>query len=124
MGMEFITVRADSETVKMFDAEAKSLGISRSELLRELMIAVKDCRGILSARKMQKLPVFKNLEDKAAEWLLDNMPDDLTPDMLYVLGGIFHNLANDMMGTYKNDRTAESENIVENVAKDLESNNE
>ena len=124
MGMEFITVRAEAETVKAFDQEAKRLGMSRSGLLRELMMSVKDCSGIISAKKMEKLPVFKKLEDKAVDWLYAEMPDNLTPDMLYVLGGIFHLIANDMMGIKKTDRPSVSEVKVTDIVKDLESFNQ
>jgi hypothetical protein len=119
MAMEFITVRADSETVKTFDEEAKTLGMSRSELLRELMIAVRDCRGILSAKKMERLPAFKKLEDNAAEWLIDNMPDSLSPDMLYVLGGVFHNLANDMMKIRESDKPMTGRKEIEKTLNNL-----
>ena len=118
MGMEFITVRAGSETVQAFDKEAKNLGMSRSELLRELMIAVKDCRGILSAKRMEKYLAFKNLEDRAAEWLMENMPDNLNSEQMYVLGGVFHCLADEMMRIRGPDvELLDEEQIVDTVAK-------
>lgn len=124
MSMEFVTVRADAETVRAFDEEAKRLGTSRSGLLRELMVAVKDCYGIISAKKMGKLPAFKKLEDKAAEWLIENMPDKLSPEMLFVIGGVFHLIANDMMGIKKSNRLVISETEVKDIVKDLKAFNE
>ena len=120
MGMEFITVRADSATVKAFDEEAKSLGKSRSQPLRELMITVKDCQGILSAKRMERLPALKKREDRAAEWLLDNMPSKLTPDQLYVLSGLFHLLASDMMGIKGSRRKGMKQKQVTRIVDKLE----
>jgi len=121
MKQEFVTVRVDSEVLKAFNNEAERLEMSRSELLREFMIRVKDCYGVIAAKKLEKLSGMKKLETQAAEWVMNNMPDELTPEMRYVIGGIFHLLANDLMRIGVHEKATINEANVEDTIANLES---
>ncbi len=94
---QFVAVRVTSEIVRSLDEVAAQRGISRSTLIRDLLT---NCHSLYcfleSERERQKTDKII-LNGNISQWVLDNMPEGMTPDFLRFLGQSMHHAAEIMV---------------------------
>lgn len=122
-----LSIRVQDNLLKKLDEEASLHRLSRSEFMKLLVENCEACYDIIATKKLEQSAKMLELESKAGAWMVDNvLPDRVAPEMLFILGGVWHKLGSDMMWLAKkrfdiND-TSKVDAVVEKLDKEVSEN--
>jgi predicted transcriptional regulator len=94
---EFIAVRVAPEVVRSLDEVASQRGISRSTLVRELLTNCHSFYNFLESEKARQQTDKIILDGNLSQWILNHMPESMTPDWVHFLGEVMHHVADEMV---------------------------
>jgi hypothetical protein len=107
--------------IKKLDQEASQHRLSRTEFLKLLVENCSECYDIIATKKLETSAKMVELENAAADWMREEVtPTMATPEMLFVLGGIWHRIGNDMMNLAKDRFDINDMRKVEEVVEKLD----
>jgi hypothetical protein len=93
----FIAVRVTDDVIKSLDDVSAQRGITRSDLIRELL---QNCHSFYKFIEMEKARQQTDritLNGNLSKWILNNMPEEMTPEWVHFLGEVMHHAADEMV---------------------------
>ena len=97
-----LSIRVQDNLLKKLDDEAALHRLSRSEFMKLLVENCSECYDIVAQKKLERSAKMVELESQAGEWMVDKvLTNKIAPEMLFILGGVWHKLGHDMMGLAK-----------------------
>jgi len=95
MASEFATLslKIEPEYIEALDKVAKEQGITRSQLLRDICRNAASLYGTIKAERDRKITEKNELENSLSQWVVDNSPKDITPELMHFLGEVMHRAA-------------------------------
>lgn len=106
----FIAIRVPPEIVESLDEVATQRGISRSTLIRELLANCHSFYNFLESERAKQQSDRIILDGNLSEWILNNMPESMTPDWVHFLGEVMHHVAEKMVAQEKGEGDEQSTN--------------
>jgi len=103
---QFIALRVPPEIVKSLDEVAVQSGKSRSKVIRDLLENCHSLYRFLEAERKRQQTEIIILDGNITGWVLDNIPEGVTPDLLHFLGQVMHHAADKMGQPIKREKTA------------------
>jgi predicted transcriptional regulator len=92
-----IAVRVSGDVVKSLDEVAAKRGITRSDLIRELMANCHSFYKFIETEKAKQQTDRITLDNNLSQWVLNNMPADMTPEWVHFLGEVMHHVADKLV---------------------------
>jgi nitric oxide reductase activation protein len=89
----FVAVRVTPEIAKSVDEVAVQRGISRSALVRDLLANCHSLYSLLESERRGQQSDRIALDGNLSQWVLDNMPNGTTTEMLDFLGRVMQRAA-------------------------------
>jgi predicted transcriptional regulator len=89
----FIAVRVPPEVIESLDQVAERSGQSRSRVIRDLMENCHSLHRFLEAERKRQQTERIALDGNITDWVLNNIPQGVTPDLLHFLGQVMHHAA-------------------------------
>ena len=105
---QFVAVRVTPEIVKSLDEVATQRGISKSTLIRELLANCHSFYRFLESEKAKQQSDRIILDGNLSEWILNNMPESLTPDWVHFIAEVMHHAAEKMVVREKGEGDGQS----------------
>ncbi len=93
----FVAVRVSDDVVKSLDEVAAKRGISRPDLVRELLANCHSFYNFIEMEKARQQTDRITLNGNLSKWILNNMPKDMTPEWVHFLGEAMHHVADNMV---------------------------
>ncbi len=92
-----IAVRVSDDVVKSLDEVAAKCGISRPDLTRELLANCHSFYRFIETEKARQQTDRITLNGNLSQWILNNMPEDMTPEWVHFLGEVMHHVADKLV---------------------------
>lgn len=92
-----IAIRVPPDVIESLDEVAAQSGKSRSKVMRDLLENCHSLYRFLEAERKRQQTEKIVLDGNITEWVLNNIPDGVTSDLLHFLGQVMHHAA-DRMG--------------------------
>jgi hypothetical protein len=92
----FIAIRVPPDVINSLDEVAAQSGKSRSEVIRDLLANCHSLYRFLEAERKRQQTERIVLDGNITQWVLDNIPDGVTSDLLHFLGQVMHHAAERM----------------------------
>ena len=92
----FIAVRVPPDVIRSLDRVARKARITRPQLIRDLLSNCQPLYSFLQAERKRQQSERIALEGDISDWLLDNVPEGMTPDLMHFLGQAMHHVAAEM----------------------------
>lgn len=89
----FIAVRVTPDIIKSLDEVARQRGISRSMLIRDLLANCHALYKFLETERERQRSDRILLNGNLSQWVLDNMPEKINPELLHFIGEVMHHAA-------------------------------
>jgi hypothetical protein len=89
----FIAVRVPPEVIESLDNVAERSGKTRSKIIRELLENCHSLYRFLEAERKRQQTERIALDGNITDWVLNNIPEGVTPDLLHFLGQVMHHAA-------------------------------
>jgi len=93
----FIAVRVPPKVVRSLDEVAAQRGISRSMLIRELLANCHSFYRFIESERARQQTDRIILNGNLSQWILENMPENMTPDWVHFIGEVMHHVAEEMV---------------------------
>jgi len=90
---KFIAVRVTSEILESLDQVALVRGKSRSTLIRDLLANCHSLYHFLELERARQRTDRIMLDGDLSQWVLDNMPQDMTTEALQFVGEVMRHAA-------------------------------
>ena len=93
----FIAIRVSPEVIKSLDEVAAQRNITRSALIKELL---SNCHSFYRFIELERARQHTDriiLDGNLSQWILNNMPENMTPEWVRFLGEIMHQVADKMI---------------------------
>jgi hypothetical protein len=100
----FIAVRVPPEIIKSLDDVAAQSGITRPDLIKQLLANCHSFYKFIEAEKARQQTDHITLNGNLSKWILNNMPEEMTPDWVHFLGEVMHHVAEQMVAKGKPDQ--------------------
>jgi hypothetical protein len=88
-----LSAKLESEYVDALTKVAKVRGITRSQLLREFAANAESLYEFLEAERRRQQSDKLVLDGNLSQWILENMPNGVTSEMLDFLGNVMKHAA-------------------------------
>ena len=92
-----IAVRVSDDVVKSLDEVAAKRGINRPDLIRELLANCHSFYRFIETEKARLQTDRITLDGNLSQWILNNMPEDMTPEWVHFLGEVMHHVADKLV---------------------------
>jgi predicted transcriptional regulator len=92
-----IAVRVSDDVVKSLDEVAVKRGITRPDLIRELLANCHSFYSFIETEKARQQTDRITLNGNLSQWILNNMPEDMTPEWVHFLGEVMHHVADKLV---------------------------
>ena len=92
-----IAVRVSDDVVKSLDEVAAKRGINRPDLIRELLANCHSFYRFIELEKARQQTDRITLNGNLSEWILNHMPENMTPEWVHFLGEIMHHVADKLV---------------------------
>ncbi len=89
----FIAIRVPPDVIQSLDEVAVQSGKSRSKVIRDLLENCHSLYRFLEAEKKRQQTEKIVLDGNITEWVVSNIPHEVTPDLLHFLGQVMHHAA-------------------------------
>ncbi|MBM2825483.1 MAG: 1 protein [Dehalococcoidales bacterium] len=93
----FISIRVPPEIIKSLDEVAVERGITRPDLIRELLANCHSFYRFIETEKARQQTDRITLDDNLSEWILNHMPEEMTPEWVHFLGEVMHHVADKLV---------------------------
>ena len=93
----FIAIRVPPEIIKSLDEVAAQRGISRPALIKELLANCNSFYRFIELEKARKQTDKITLDGNLSQWILNHMPEEMTPEWVHFLGEVMHHVAENMV---------------------------
>ena len=95
MASQFATLslKIEPEYIQALDRVAEEQGITRSQLLRDICRNAASLYGTIKAERDRKITEKNELENSLSQWVVDNSPKDVSPELMHFLGQVMHRAA-------------------------------
>jgi len=97
----FIAIRVPPEIIKSLDEVAVKRGITRPTLIKELLANCHSFYRFIELEKARQQTDKITLDGNLSEWILNHMPENMTPEWVHFLGEVMHHVADDMVDQAK-----------------------
>ena len=97
MANPFISIRLPPEIIKSLDEVAAKRGITRPALIKELLANWHSFYKFIEREKTRQQTDKITLDGNLSEWILNHMPEDMTPEWVHFLGEIMHHVADKLV---------------------------
>ncbi len=94
---QFVAIRVTPEIVKSLDGVASQRGISRSALIRDLLANCHSFYRFIESERIRQRTDRIVLDGNLSHWVLKNLPEGMTPDVVHFLGEVMHHVAQEMI---------------------------
>jgi len=94
-------VRVPPEVVKSLDEVATQRGISRSTLVRELLANCHSFYHFIESERVRQQTDRIILDGNLSDWILNHMPENMTPQWVHFVGEVMHHVAEEMVAQGK-----------------------
>jgi len=92
-----IGVRVSDEIIKSLDEGAAKRGITRPDLIRELLSNCHSFYTFIEMEKARQQTDRITLNGNLSEWIMNHMPEDMTPEWVHFLGEVMHHVADKLV---------------------------
>ncbi len=92
-----IAVRVSDDVVKSLDEVAVKRGITRPDLIRELLANCHSFYSFIETEKARQQTDRITLDGNLSQWILNNMPEEMTPEWVHFLGEVMHHVADKLV---------------------------
>jgi len=93
----FIAVRVPPEVIKSLDEVATQRKISRSTVIKELLANCHSFYRFVEVERARQQTDRIILDGNLSQWILNNMPQNMTPEWVRFLGEVMHHVADEMI---------------------------
>ncbi len=93
----FISIRVPPEIIRSLDEVAAKRGITRPDLIRELLANCHSFYRFIETEKARQQTDRITLDGNLSQWILNNMPEDMTPEWVHFLGEVMHHVADKLV---------------------------
>lgn len=93
----FIAIRVPPEIIKSLDEVAAQRGIARPALIKELLANCHSFYRFIELEKARQQTDKITLDGNLSEWILNHMPEEMTPEWVHFLGEVMHHVAENMV---------------------------
>jgi len=93
----FIAIRVPPEIIKSLDEVATQRDMTRPALIKELLA---NCHSFYKFIEMEKARQHTDritLNGNLSEWIMNHMPEDMTPEWVHFLGEVMHHVADKLV---------------------------
>src|SRR4030042_4608153 len=97
----FIAIRLPPEIIKSLDEVAAQRSITRPALIKELLANCHSFYRFIELEKARQHTDRIILDGNLSQWILNNMPENMTPEWVRFLGEIMHHVADKMIAEAK-----------------------
>lgn len=97
MANPFISIRVSPDIIKSLDEVAAKRGITRPDLIRELLTNCHSFYRFIEMEKARQQTDRITLDGNLSQWILNNMPEDMTPEWAHFLGEAMHHVADKLV---------------------------
>src|SRR4030065_2085286 len=97
----FIAVRVSDDIIKSLDEVAAKRSITRSDLIRELLANCHSFYRFIETEKARQQTDRITLNGNLSQWILNNMPEEMTPEWVHFLGEVMHHVADKLIAEAK-----------------------
>lgn len=94
---QFVAIRVTPEIVKSLDEVASQRGISRSALIRDLLANCHSFYRFIESERIRQRTDRIVLDGNLSQWVLKNLPEGMTPDVVHFLGEVMRHVAQEMI---------------------------
>lgn len=92
-----IAVRVSDDVVKSLDEVATQRGVTRSDLMREMLANCHSFFQFIEKERARQQTDRITLDNDLSQWVLNNMPEDMTPEWVHFLGEVMHHVADKLV---------------------------
>ncbi len=93
----FIAIRVPPEIIKSLDEVAAQRGITRPTLIKELLANCHSFYRFIELEKARQQTDRITLDGNLSQWILNNMPEEMTPEWVHFLGEVMHHVADKLV---------------------------
>jgi predicted transcriptional regulator len=93
----FISIRVPPEIIRSLDEVAAKRGITRPDLIREMLANCHSFYRFIETEKARQQTDRITLDGNLSQWILNNMPEDMTPEWVHFLGEVMHHVADKLV---------------------------
>jgi predicted transcriptional regulator len=93
----FISIRVPPEIIKSLDEVAVKRGITRPVLIKELLANCHSFFKFIEMEKARQQTDRITLDGNLSEWIMNHMPEEMTPEWVHFLGEIMHHVADKLV---------------------------
>ena len=93
----FIAVRVSDDIIRSLDEVATQRNITRSDLIRELLANCHSFYKFVETEKVRQQTDRITLDNNLSQWVLNNMPEDMTPEWVHFLGEVMHHVGDKLV---------------------------
>ena len=93
----FISIRVPPEIIKSLDEVAVKRGITRPDLIREMLANCHSFYRFIETEKARQQTDRITLDGNLSQWILNNMPEEMTPEWVHFLGEVMHHVADKLV---------------------------
>lgn len=104
----FIAIRVKPEIIQSLDEVARQLGITRSALIKEMLANCHSFYRFLETERARQQTDQIMLDGNLSDWILNHMPENMTPEWVRFMGEVMHHVADRMIAEGKAKRDAQS----------------
>ena len=92
-----IAVRVSDDIIKSLDEVAVQRGITRPDLIRELLTNCHSFYHFIETEKARQQTDKIILDGNLSQWIQNNMPPSMTPEWVRFLGEVMYHVADKMI---------------------------
>ena len=93
----FIAIRVPQEIIKSLDEVAEQRGITRPALIKELLANCHSFYKFIEMEKARQQTDRITLDGNLSEWIMNHMPEEMTPEWVHFLGEVMHHVADKLV---------------------------
>ena len=93
----FISIRVPPEIIRSLDEVAEKRGITRPDLIREMLANCHSFYRFIETEKARQQTDRITLDGNLSQWILNNMPEEMTPEWVHFLGEVMHHVADKLV---------------------------
>ena len=93
----FIAIRVPPEIIKSLDEVAMQRDITRPTLIKELLANCHSFYKFIELEKARQQTDRITLDGNLSEWIMNHMPEEMTPEWVHFLGEVMHHVADKLV---------------------------
>lgn len=93
----FIAIRVPPEVIESLDEVAVARGITRPALIKELLANCHSFYKFIETEKVRQQTDQITLDGNLSEWIMNHMPEQMTPQWVHFLGEVMHHVADKLV---------------------------